>query len=278
MSSENPHFSNIWGRFRLRRRKRVKRWGKRMIRNLAGYLAKQSIVETGPVLDHNQFSFLKEIETNWRIIRNEIEPILIHRDALPVFQELSPDQRKIAKDDNWHVFLMYGFGRKHKANCVKLPATTKLLQNVPNLQTAWFSILSPNYHVPAHRGVTKGILRCHLGLKIPKDADRCRMRVDDEICIWQEGKLFVFDDTYEHEVWNDTEEERVILLFDFDRPMKIWGRIVHKAFVAALKKTAYFMEPKRNLPALDARLEAAIQRAESFTDNLDSPKSEHTNQ
>jgi beta-hydroxylase len=82
---------------------------------------------------------------------------------------------------------------------------------VQDLQTAWFSILSPGYHIPAHRGVSKGIVRAHLGLLIPKEAEKCRMRVGDTINVWRPGEIFVFDDTYEHEVWNDTDEERVIL-------------------------------------------------------------------
>ena len=261
--------SSVWDRLRVRRRKRIKRFGKRMIRNMAGFLSRQSLVDDKPVLDRSLFPFLNEIEANWETIRDEIKPLLAHRDAMPVFQELSRDQRKIAKDDNWHVFVLYGFGGKHETNCVRTPVTSRLLETVPRLQTAWFSILAPNYHVPAHQGVTKGILRCHLGIQIPLAAERCRMRVGDEICVWEEGKLFVFDDTYDHEVWNDTEEERVVLLFDFDRPMRFWGRLVHRSFIAALKRTAYFLEPKKNLPAFDARLEAAIKRAESMTEKLD---------
>lgn len=251
------------------RRKRIKRLGKRLIRRMTGFLASQSLVEDVPVLDRRQFPFLDAIEANWETIRDEIRPILQHRDALPVFQELSHDQRKIAKEDNWRVFVLYGFGGKHKTNCEKTPVTSKLLEQVPHLQTAWFSILAPRYHVPAHRGVTKGILRCHLGVQIPKSAEHCRMRVGDEICVWREGELFVFDDTYDHEVWNDTDEERVVLLFDFDRPMRFWGRLVNRTFIAALKRTAYFLEPKKKMPALDARLEAAMRRAETMVDSLE---------
>ena len=121
---------------------------------------------------------------------------------------------------------------------------------MPNLQTAWFSILGPGYHIPAHRGVSKGIVRAHLGLIIPKEAEKCRMRVGDTINVWRPGEIFVFDDTYEHEVWNDTEEERVILLFDFDRPMRFWGRLVNSTFVRLMKLTAYYQEPKKNMPRL----------------------------
>ena len=268
-TDSQKNVAGLYQRLKKSRRKRIKRSGKRLIRALAGFLGRQSLVGDKPVLDRRHFPALDELAANWKTIREEIEPILRHRDALPAFQELSPDQRKIAKGDNWRVFVLFGFGAKHRTNCAKTPVTSELLEKVPHLQTAWFSILAPGYHVPAHRGVSKGILRCHLGIKVPRENEKCRMRVDDEMCVWRDGELFVFDDTYEHEVWNDTDEERVILLFDFDRPMRFWGRALNNAFIAALKHTAYFRVPKKNMPALDARLEAAMQRADTMVENLE---------
>jgi ornithine lipid ester-linked acyl 2-hydroxylase len=87
------------------------------------------------------------------------------------------------------------------------------------------------------------------------------MRVGDLTQSWRPGELFAFDDTYEHEIWNDTDEERVILLFDFDRPMRFWGRAVHRGFLQLLKFTAYYQEPKRNLKIFEDRFESAVRRA-----------------
>ena len=153
-------------------------------------------------------------------------------------------------------------------NCRQAPATTALLEKVPNLQTAWFSILGPGYHIPAHRGVTKGILRAHLGLIIPREAEKCHMRVGDTDNVWREGEIFVFDDTYEHEVWNDTEDERVILLFDFDRPMRWPGRMLNSAFVRALKFSAYYQQPKKNMATFEDRFEAAARQANENLEKL----------
>jgi beta-hydroxylase len=175
---------------------------------------------------------------------------------------------RIAKGTNWRTFILYGFGTKLEKNCRQAPVTVSLLEKVPNLQTAWFSILGPGYHIPAHRGVSKGILRAHLGLIIPKDAEKCHMRVGDTDNVWRPGELFVFDDTYEHEVWNDTDEERVILLFDFDRPMKFWGRLLNKTFVTGLKFTAYYQEPKKNMADFEDRFEAATRRANENLEKL----------
>jgi beta-hydroxylase len=255
-------------RFKKGRRKRVKRLGKRLTAHLGRFLAGQSLVGNDPVLDNRQFPFLKAFTDNWETIRDEIVGVLRFREAVPAFQEISPDQKRIAKGKNWRTFILFGFGGKLEKNCRQTPMTARLLEAVPGIQSAWFSILSPGYHIPAHTGVSKGILRAHLGLIIPKDADQCRLRIADHIRVWHPGEIFVFDDTYEHEVWNDTQEERVILLFDFDRPMKWWGRAVTQAFLRIMKMTAYYQQPKKNLLDWEDRFEAATRRADENMEAL----------
>jgi aspartyl/asparaginyl beta-hydroxylase (cupin superfamily) len=258
-------------RFKDARRKRIKRFGKDFIRGLADFLGRQSLVGDIPIYDNALFPHLKPFVAHWREIRSEVVEILKHREAIPAFQEVSPDQMKISKGNNWRTFILFGFGSKLEKNCGQAPVTTKLLEAVPNLQTAWFSILGPGYHIPAHRGVTKGILRAHLGLLIPREVEKCRIRVDNKIQVWREGEIFVFDDTYEHEVWNDTDEERVILLFDFNRPMRFWGRFINSSFVRLLKLTAYYQEPKKNMQTFEERFEAATRRADQNLEKLSDP-------
>ena len=258
----------LYQRFKKARRKHVKIWGRSITRRLANFLGRQSLVGDKPVLDSKHFPFLVSFTDNWETIRAEAVEILKHREAIPAFHDISPDQKKISKGTNWRTFILFGFGNMLEKNCKQAPATTRLLSAVPNLQTAWFSILSPGYHIPAHRGVSKGIVRAHLGLIIPKEAEKCRMRVGDTINVWHPGKIFVFDDTYEHEVWNDTTEERVILLFDFDRPMKFWGRLVNNTFLSMMKLTAFYQEPKKNVHDYQDRFEAATRRANENYEKL----------
>jgi beta-hydroxylase len=255
-------------RLKKRRRKSIKRQGTRLIRGLANFLGRQSTVGDAPVLDSRHFPFLKSFTDNWQAILAEVTEILKHREAIPVFQDVSPDQKRISKGNNWRTFILFGFGEKLEKNSQKAPVTTRLLESVPHLQSAWFSILGPGYHIPAHAGVTRGILRAHLGLIVPKEAEKCRMRVGGTINVWRPGEIFVFDDTYEHEVWNDTDEERVILLFDFDRPMRFWGRVLNKTFIRLLKLTAYYQEPKKNMMTFEDRFEAATRRANENLEKL----------
>ncbi|MEL6793472.1 MAG: aspartyl/asparaginyl beta-hydroxylase domain-containing protein [Pseudomonadota bacterium] len=242
----------------------VKETGKKVMRWIAGFQARMSRVPDAPFLDAGLFPHLKPFETDWERIRDELSEIMKHPDAIPGFEEVSPDQYKIARDRKWRTFILYGFGDRLETNCERAPHTAALLSRVPNIRTAWFSILAPGYHIPAHTGVTKGILRAHLGLVIPERRELCRIRVGEQVRSWKAGEVIVLDDTYDHEVWNETDEERVVLLFDFDRPMRWPGRALNAALMHLIKLTAFYREPKRNLEAL----EAAARRADATLERL----------
>ncbi len=252
--------------FKERRRRFVKRRGKKLFQFMGRVMSQQSKVGDTPVLPTEFFPYLAPFPANWEKIRDEAKAILKYRDEIPAFHEISPDQHKISKGKNWRTFILYGFGKKLEKNCKQAPFTAELLSRIPKLQTAWFSILSPGYHIPAHTGVTKGIVRAHLGLIIPKEADKCWIRVGDQRKVWRPGELFVFDDTYEHEVYNNTDEERVILLFDFDRPMGLVGRALNKSLLVAMKFTAFYQAPRKNLADQEDRFEAATRQN---TDNME---------
>lgn len=249
-------------------RRWVKRNGKKAMRWASRFQSRQGLVPDTPFVDTAHFPFLGEFESRWETMRDEVREILKHREAIPGFEEVSPDQYRIAQKQQWKTFVLYGFGQQLPKNCAQAPVTTEILSRVPNVQTAWFSILAPGYHIPAHTGVTKGILRAHLGLIIPQEREKCRIRVDQEIRVWEAGKVFVLDDTYNHEVWNDTDEERVILLFDFDRPMKWRGRMLNRIMLNLMKLTAFYQEPKKNLASFEDRFEAATRRADANLEKL----------
>jgi beta-hydroxylase len=244
--------------FAQRRRRIVKRAGRRLTKGIADLVVRQSLVADRPVHDTADYPFIAPVEAKWQTIRAELEPLLKDRSRLPAFHEISPDQEYISHGDHWKVFILFGFGVASERNCARCPETARLLRSVPGLQSAWFSILAPHYHIPRHRGVTKSLLRAHLGLVIPTQRERCTMQVDDQMVCWEAGKTVVFDDFYRHEVWNDTDEERVVLIYDFERPMRPLGRLINAALMWAIKRTAYFKDGERNLKNWDAKLESAV--------------------
>lgn len=252
--------------FKQARRLIVRRAGRRIIKSVADLMVRQSLVADRPVHDTRDYPFIADIEAGWESIRAEVTQLLRQRAQLPSFHEISPDQKYISRGDHWKVFILYGFGVAMERNCARCPETARLLRMVPGLQSAWFSILAPRYHIPRHRGVTKSLLRAHLGLIVPADRSRCRMRVEDQVVRWKPGRCMVFDDFYHHEVWNDTDEQRVVLIFDFVRPMRPLGRLVNSVLMWGIKRSAYFKDAERNLKSWDERLESAVQTADKMLD------------
>src|SRR3546814_5287927 len=126
------------------------------------------------------------------------------------------------------------------------------------------------FRSPAHRGITKGLVRGHLGLKVPGDRANCTIRVGETSNMWAEGELLVFDDTYDHEVWNDTDEERVVLLFDIVRPMRFGGRVLNAGFLKGIRWTAYYKDARKQVGTWEDRFEAAVMRSEEHTSELQS--------
>jgi len=235
------------------RRSLVKKAGRRILHLTDRFLGQQSKIGNTPVFDPAIFPWIRDFEANWKAIRAELDRVLQDRDSLPSFHDISPDQKRISKGDNWKTFILYGLGHRVDSNCERCPETARLLDSCPDLQNAWFSILKPGYRIPPHKGPTRGIVRIHLGLIIPEQRDQCWIRVDDRILHWDEGKCIVFDDSYEHEVQNNTGQQRVVLFFDVLRPLRTPGRILNGIMLALMKRTAYFRDAWENIRQWEQR-------------------------
>ena len=254
-------------RFKSWRRKRTMRLGHAITRGIARIQSAQSLVGDPPVLETAGFPFVATLESDWRAIRDEALEVMKFRAAIPLFEEVSTDQKGISRSNTWRTFFLYGFGKPIAGSCRRAPNTAALLSAIPNLQTAFLSILEPGSYIPPHRGLTKGLLTCHLGLIVPADRENCRIRIEDSIRHWDEGRIFVFDDTRMHEVWNMTDEMRVVLLFHVDRPMRGIGAALHRMFMALVEMSAYGREPRARIGQFEARFEAAVRRSQGILEN-----------
>lgn len=167
-----------------------------------------------------QFPWAQSLEDNWQVIRQELDQVLEYADALPNFQDISPRQKRIAGDNLWKTYFFCAFDYVAKGNCDRCPQTWELIKDIPGLKVAFFSILAPGKHIPEHRGKHKGLVRYHLGLRVPEPQEKCRIRVNGQITHWEEGKSLIFDDTFYHEVWNETNGYRAVLFLDIARPLR----------------------------------------------------------
>ena len=234
-------------RWRAWRRAKVKKLGRGILHLLAKLYGRQSRVPDVAIIPNEHFPFIAEMENNWKDIRAELDLILEERDRIPFLDQVSPDQARISHSQKWRAFFLYGVGEEVTGNTARCPKTAAMLRRIPGLRNAWFSILAPRYRIKPHTGITKAVVRVHLGLVVPKRWQDCSMTVGDETVHWREGRCFVFDDSLRHSVTNDTDEERAILLFDFDRPMGWPASALNRLAMRLLKRTAYFRDARENL-------------------------------
>jgi aspartyl/asparaginyl beta-hydroxylase (cupin superfamily) len=208
---------------------------------------KYSKLEERRVYDNSSFPWSQELEREWRLIRSELENVLLRKNDLPNMQDIAPDAASITKDPGWKVFLLVAYGVKSKPNIGMCPDTWRIVNKIPGLKTAMFSILEPGKRLPPHRGPYNGVLRLHLGLIVPAAGEDLAMRVGTELYHWQEGRALIFDDAYEHEVWNDTGCARVVLFVDFIKPLKFPACWLNHVLLKLAVFTPYIREAHENL-------------------------------
>jgi beta-hydroxylase len=233
-------------RKRKRKHRRSVAMGLWIIKRLEGFIRRHSTVGTTPFFDPLQIPGTQLLEQQWPIVLRELQAVLTHSDVIPNFQDISKDQKRITQDDHWKTFFLYGYGYKMEGNCQECPETTRIVESIPGMTTAFFSILSPGKHIPPHRGPYNGLLRVHLGLIIPQPQENCRIQVGDEIRHWQVGECLVFDDSYRHQVWNDTDGMRVVLFLDIQRPLDRAGRLLNRTILKLIQLSPFIQDARKN--------------------------------
>jgi beta-hydroxylase len=227
--------------------------GERVLGPVERFIGRRSLVGDATFFPVERFPWVAHIEENWEVIREELEAVLQDREALPNFQDISKDQIEITDDDRWKTFFLYGYGFEAKLGVEMCPRTAALMREIPGMTTAMISILSPRKHILDHRGPYKGVLRYHLGLIVPEDATACRIRVGDDVRHWEEGESMIFDDTFNHEVWNETDETRVVLFVDVLRPLPSPESAINRAIVKMIGFSPFVLDARRNQEAWERR-------------------------
>jgi beta-hydroxylase len=177
-----------------------------------------SAVPNRPMLRVEQLPELSRLQESWEVIRDE---------ALALWR--AGDIRKPERHDDlafnsfykrdWLRFYLKWYGDFLPSARARCPRTVALLAEVPTVHAAMFALLAPRSHLVRHRDPFAGSLRYHLGLKTP-NADTCRIFVDGQPYFWRDGEGVLFDETYIHRAENRTDEARIILFCDVERPLR----------------------------------------------------------
>jgi aspartate beta-hydroxylase len=199
-------------------------------------------INTPPVLDAGiYFPGADRFTAAWPTIRAEALAIAAERmQSVPRFHEIMPAQAPISANDgkDWRLFILKVYGAEVERNMAACPTLADTLNSSPEVLSASLSFLAPRKHIPRHRGPFRGVLRYQLGLSVPVDTEGRPAAVlslnDDEHRIG-DGQDLLWDDTYPHEVWNNSDEMRVALLLDVRRRhMPIDMRMLSSALIASV--------------------------------------------
>uniref|UniRef100_A0A3P8WG01 Aspartate beta-hydroxylase n=1 Tax=Cynoglossus semilaevis TaxID=244447 RepID=A0A3P8WG01_CYNSE len=197
LGHQRGHFASVW---------------QRSLYNVDGLRAQPwwTAKETGYT------DLVKVLEKNWRTIRDEALSVMDQNTGMFV-----PEEENLREKGEWGQYTLWQQGRKVGNACQGVPKTCALLERHPEATGCKrgqikFSVMQPGTHVWPHTGPTNCRLRMHLGLVVPKQG--CRIRCTDQIREWEEGKVLIFDDSFEHEVWQDADSYRLIFIVDVWHP------------------------------------------------------------
>lgn len=189
--------------------------------------------------ESTDYPSIASIEKAYPIIKAEIEKYIKGEVVIPA---KNPNAPQVNYADSWQnayfMNYMWEFPKTRKL----FPETYRLLKSHPDITLAGIATLESKGRLFPHCGESNAIIRCHMGLKVPADLPECGLRVKDEKRGWTEGKVICFNDSYNHEAWNNSPEKRVILLFDIMKPEYMKHRVRVCAYSLGIASVRYLCE------------------------------------
>jgi|TARA_R100000501_G_scaffold17911_1_gene34628 beta-hydroxylase len=211
------------------------------------YVGRHSLIADKAVFPAEEFTWPAEAQREWQAMRDEFAAQSVGDESFIPIGQLSPDHIGLDRDEKWHSAVLHGYGHRIDANYARYPRTAAVIEKIPGLVSAMFSVHQPGAHLPEHSGVTKGMLTCHLSLDVPEGD--CAIRVEDHVHQWREGEWFIFDDTRRHEAWNRTGQPRLNLLVHVKRPLHGGGKALQWLFDRIIDRTPFVQDFHREIVA-----------------------------
>lgn len=197
-----------------------------------------SDVPNTPYIGLDKFPQLQVLLDNWQNIRTEAVQLFGDGHIKPSAQYNDAGFNSFFKT-GWGRFYLKWYDAAPQPSALELcPYTTQLLAGIPGIKAAMFTSLPPGARLPRHRDPYGGSLRFHMGLITPNDP-ACFIDVDGERYFWRDGEAVMFDETFIHYAENTTDQNRVILFADIERPMKYrWAQAVNHHLGGLLLRAA----------------------------------------
>ena len=180
------------------------------------------------IYDTSSFAWISDLEAAWGDIRAELDAYFADDPSIPHVAEvagLQPgtvDAMNSAPVDRgaWKALILAANGEWITETARHFPRTRAAVASCPQFTTIGFSALEPRSHIATHVGSNRGALRYQLPITVPGEPGDCRIRIGDEVVVWQEGRSVLFDLKTSHEAWNDADERRVLFMIETAMPLR----------------------------------------------------------
>ncbi|MDP3561677.1 MAG: aspartyl/asparaginyl beta-hydroxylase domain-containing protein [Legionellaceae bacterium] len=206
------------------------------------------------------FPMLHQVTTHFSVIKTEFEKAIANTPDLPRYHEIDPGESEIsdACPKQWNVFMLYLLGYQTKEAQALCPTTFSLLKDIPGVIQAFFSILEPGKSIPLHDGPYLGYLRYHLGIHVPKN-NPPTITVNKQPYTWREGEAVLFDDSWPHQVHNESDEFRAVLIIDILRPMPFLPNLVNRFITQTIARYLYGKKVINRVLQHDSKIKPLMQ-------------------
>ncbi len=183
---------------------------------------------------------LLPLQQNWETVRDEAVNLYKHQ----YFEKTKQEGAQSSYDLGFRTFFKYGwskfyltwYGHTHESAQKLCPKTVALVNSIPSINGAMFSLLPVGSQLTRHLDPVACSLRLHMGLVTPNN-DSCYINVDGKNYSWRDGELFIFDETFLHFAKNESEQYRLILMCDIERPMFLIGSVINFFYKGLMRTT-----------------------------------------
>ncbi len=184
---------------------------------------------------------------NFEIIQREFENYKLNCNSGDLIDGISNDQRELNLDKKWRAIFLYGYNFFNKRQKDFFPKTFEIIEKHRNkINLVMFSTTEPGKHIPPHKGNNYGVLRLQIGVDIA-EPNMCTLRVDNKQIHLYEKEIIIFDDTFEHELKNESNSNRTVLIIDYYKPLPIFYHILNILNNRKISKSKYVKDVIKKL-------------------------------
>jgi beta-hydroxylase len=183
--------------------------------------------------------FLAELKAQFAKIQTEWNTYAGGENSIKPIDDISEDQKQLNEKKKWDALVLYAYGHKNEKVILNFQSVNSIIDKYPmEIQMVMFSILKPGMHIPPHTGNSNHVLRAQTVIE-NKQAEKTNLRIENDNFRLQTGDSIVFDDTFEHEAWNNSTTNRVALIIDFKKPFPFIISHINSYLLRRFAKSAY---------------------------------------